>query len=246
MRNDPRPAGKVGLYSKRQFVARLCTALGVLGLAFVGIAYLDSAVQSHAAIAAFQQALAETPSSPEFSPGAIAPDQSLWSDSAKTRYEKVRDAKGVPLALLRIGRLNLVAPVFLGTDPITLNRGVGVIDGTARPGEAGNIGLSGHRDSFFRPLKDIVVGDSIELQTLNGVQRFQVSEMRVVDPLDVSVIKPTGTTVLTLITCYPFYFVGSAPDRYVVRATLVEGDAAGTQPQFPAASGAVRKVKEEG
>jgi sortase A len=220
--------------------------LGVLGLAFVGVAYLDSAVESHAAIAAFQQALAETPSSSEFKPGAIAPDQSLWSDSAKAKYEKARDAKGVPLALLRIGRLNLVAPVFPGTDAVTLNRGVGVVDGTARPGEAGNIALSAHRDSFFRPLKDIAVGDSIELQTLNGVQRFQVADMRVVDPLDVSVIEPTKATVLTLITCYPFYYVGSAPDRYVVRATLVEGGAAGAQSQLSATSETVRKVKEEG
>jgi sortase A len=110
----------------------------------------------------------------------------------------------------------------MGTNRTTLNRGVGVVDNTAAPGEPGNVALSAHRDSFFRPLKDIVIGDTIELQTLQGIQQFQVSDITIVDPTDISVLEPTERSILTLITCYPFYFVGYAPDRYIVRAELIE------------------------
>jgi len=92
------------------------------------------------------------------------------------------------------------------------------------PGEAGNVALSAHRDSFFRSLKDIAVGDVIELQTLRGILNFQVSDISIVDPLDISVLDPADESILTLITCYPFYYVGFAPDRYIVRAKLVQGD----------------------
>jgi sortase A len=187
------------------------------------------------AIAAFQQAVAQAAPAQGLGSEAFSPDQSLWSDSARAKYEKSAKAAGVPLALLKIERLNLVAPVFPGTDAVTLNRGLGVVEGTALPGEAGNVALSGHRDSFFRPLKDIAVGDSIELQTRKGVQHFRVADIRIVDPLDISVLDRTDATVLTLITCYPFYYVGYAPDRYVVRATLVQGDPAGQQAGHPAA-----------
>lgn len=194
--------------------------LGLLGLAVVGAAYADSALSSRAAIAAFEAGAAETAPA-EFASEAFAPDQSLWSESARADYAKSADAGGFPLALLKIERLGLVAPVFVGTDAITLNRGVGAVEGTALPGEAGNVALSAHRDSFFRVLKDIAVGDVIELQTRGGVQYFSVAEMRIVDPLDVSVLDPSDEAILTLITCHPFYYVGHAPDRYVVRATLL-------------------------
>lgn len=223
------------MHPQRQAIARVCTALGFVGLAFVVLAYFDGAIRSRMAVAAFQQAVAQAAPGREFNSEAPAPDQSQWSDSARAKYAKSAKAAGVPLALLKIARLNLVAPVFPGTDAITLNRGLGVVEGTALPGQAGNVALSGHRDSFFRPLKDIVVGDSIELQTPTGAQRFQVEDIRIVDPLDVSVLEPTDSTVLTLITCYPFYYVGFAPDRYVVRATLVQGRVTGQQLRDPAA-----------
>ena len=108
--------------------------------------------------------------------------------------------------------------VFVGTDQHTLNHGAGIIDGTALPGATGNTVISAHRDSFFRPLKDIEVGDVIELRALDGVQHFQVGEIFVTDPLDVSVLEPAEGRMLTLITCYPFGYVGFAPDRLIVRA----------------------------
>lgn len=197
--------------------------LGLLGLSMVGAAYLHSAVGSQLAVTAFKQAVAaESQQAQGISLANFSLDQSLWSDSARANYEKAKNNGSMPLALLKIGRLNLEAPVFANTDRITLNRGIGVIEGTAMPGEVGNIAMSAHRDSFFRPLKDIVIGDSVELHTLDAVQRFRVSEIRIVDPMDLSVLEPTETTVLTLITCYPFYFVGYAPDRFIVHATPVD------------------------
>jgi len=211
-------------------------ALGFFGLAVVGVAYADGAAQSRAAITAFERAAAQTAPA-EFGSEALTPDQSLWSETARLKYAATEKAEGVPLALLKIERLDLVAPVFPGTDAITLNRGVGLVEGTALPGETGNVALSGHRDSFFRPLKDIAIGDSIELRTRHGVQHFRVAEIRIVDPLDVSVLDSSDATILTLITCYPFYYVGYAPDRYVVRATLVQAGSAEERPHPPAALG---------
>ena len=108
-----------------------------------------------------------------------------------------------------------------GTDDRTLDRAVGHIEGTAQPGTDGNSGIAGHRDGFFRGLKDITPGDVIELDTIQGKDVYRVERTWVVNPEDVSVLDPTSTRALTLVTCYPFYFVGSAPRRFIVRAVLV-------------------------
>ncbi|MGI9287619.1 MAG: class D sortase [Pseudomonadales bacterium] len=142
----------------------------------------------------------------------------LKETAAKGIPQNSRATDGHPIALLSIARLNLEVPVFVGTDQRTLNHGAGVIDGTALPGHDGNTAISAHRDSFFRPLKDIEIGDVIELRASSGLQRFQVSEVFITDPLDVSVLDPADGQMLTLITCYPFYYVGFAPDRFIVRA----------------------------
>ena len=170
------------------------TLAGVLCIGFVLLVYVDRAL------------------------AVAAPEQSLWSQRAKAAYAAAIGGAPAPLAELSIERLKLRVPVFLGTDALTLNRGAGVVNGTARPGARGNIAVSAHRDGFFRALKDVVVGDVIDLTSPNGVQRFRVSEIIIVDPLDVSVLDPTDVSMLTLITCYPFYYVGFAPDRFVVRA----------------------------
>ena len=105
-----------------------------------------------------------------------------------------------------------------GTDEFTLNRAVGHIGDTALPGADGNTGIAGHRDGFFRGLKDIGPGDAIEVETLRGREVYRVERTWVVDPEDVSVLEPTPGRSLTLVTCYPFYHVGPAPQRYIVRA----------------------------
>ena len=99
------------------------------------------------------------------------------------------------------------------TDDRTLNRGVGRIIGTARLGKAGNIWIAGHRDGFFRGLKDIAPGDTMELMMLNRTDQYVVKNVQITSPEDVSVLQPTSFYSLTLVTCYPFYFVGSAPQR---------------------------------
>ena len=101
-----------------------------------------------------------------------------------------------------------------------MNRGVGQIAGTSLPGHGGNIGIAGHRDGFFRKLKDIRTGDSIELVTISGTDVFVVDQIRITSPTDVSVLRPRAKHSLTLVTCYPFYFVGPAPRRYIVEASL--------------------------
>jgi sortase A len=146
-------------------------------------------------------------------------DTSLWAPTRIREYEEsLRQKVSDPIAVLRISKLGIEVPVFSGTDDYALNRGVGWIEGTVRPGEEGNSGIAGHRDGFFRPLKDIAKGDGIELLTLAGSRMYQVEEIQIVDPNDVQVLDPTPQAALTLVSCYPFYFVGSAPKRFIVRA----------------------------
>jgi sortase A len=120
--------------------------------------------------------------------------------------------------VLRIPRIGVEAPLLEGTDDWTLNRGVGHIEDTAAPGAAGNVGIAGHRDGFFRALKDVNEGDLLEIETRAGVAHYRIERTWIVAPDDVSVLDPTAVPSVTLVTCYPFYFVGSAPQRFIVRA----------------------------
>jgi sortase A len=122
---------------------------------------------------------------------------------------------------IEIPRLGLSAMVMEGTGRTTLRRAVGHIPGTALPGQPGNVGISGHRDTFFRPLRNIRRNDIITLTTLRAEYRYRVVSTRIVSPHEVAVLGPAANEVLTLITCYPFYFVGSAPSRFIVRAERV-------------------------
>lgn len=150
---------------------------------------------------------------------AAEPDTSLWSEPRVRAWRAtLADPQRVPLGVMRVTRLHIEAPVLEGTDDWTLNRGVGHIADTAAPGGPGNIGIAGHRDGFFRALKDIVVGDVVELDTLSEITLYRVERIWIVAPDDVSVLDPTSSASVTLVTCYPFYFVGSAPQRYIVRA----------------------------
>ena len=150
------------------------------------------------------------------------PDQSLWSPERVKAWEEARKRNSPdPLGVLHIPRLKVVAPVLPGTDDWTLNRGVGHIDDTALPGSTGNIGIASHRDSYFRARKDIVNGDVITIETVRGADTYRVARIWIVDPEDVSVIDPTEAPSVTLVTCYPFYFIGPAPRRFIVRAVRV-------------------------
>ncbi len=148
-------------------------------------------------------------------------DTSLWSDKRIRAYnESLSHAFGAPLAVLSIPKIHLEVPVFEGTDDVTLDRGAGRITGTAHPGQPGNLGIAGHRDGFFRGLKDVTQGDEIKLALPEGEATYVIDEITVVTPQDVSVLQPRPNSSITLVTCFPFYFVGSAPERYIVSASL--------------------------
>jgi sortase A len=137
-----------------------------------------------------------------------------------TRHPTVIGAGGM-VGRIQIPRLHLSAIVMEGTDRRTLSRAVGHIRGTALPGGPGNVGLAGHRDSFFRSLKDVRQHDVITFRTPGEDLQYLVESMRIVDPTDVSVLGQSSDEVLTLVTCYPFYFSGPAPNRFIVRALRI-------------------------
>ena len=122
---------------------------------------------------------------------------------------------------IEVQRLGVSVVVAEGTEKPTLRHAAGHIVGTGFPGAIGNIGIAAHRDTFFRPLRNIQRDDIITLTTLRGEYRYKVVSTKIVDPYDVAVLNPDGTEILTLVTCYPFYFVGSAPNRFIVRAARV-------------------------
>jgi sortase A len=130
--------------------------------------------------------------------------------------------EGAGIAEMRIGRLGLSVVVVQGESEAILQRAVGHLARTALPGDEGNVVLAGHRDTFFRPLKDILEGDRITLQTPERAFEYVVEWTSIVKPTDVGVIEPSGGHTLTLITCFPFYYVGPAPNRFVVVAREIE------------------------
>jgi sortase A len=157
-------------------------------------------------------------------------DLSLWSNKRIKDYlQSLEEVTDTPQAVLRIPKLHLEVPVYEGTEEPVLNRGLGRIIGTAKLGEPGNTGIAGHRDGFFRSLKDIGPGDTLELVLPHRTDHYLVTKIIITNPDDVSVLEPSSAASLTLVTCYPFYYVGSAPQRYIVQAffeepSLLSGD----------------------
>ena len=151
-------------------------------------------------------------------------DRLLRDQRAASESTPAAVADGL-IGRIEIPRLLLSAVVIEGTDKTTLRRAVGHIPGTALPGQPGNVGLTGHRDTFFRPLKDLRIKDEVQLSTLKGNFEYEVESLRVVEPDNVGVLAPSGENVLTMVTCYPFYYVGPAPKRWIVRANQVSPQA---------------------
>jgi sortase A len=148
-------------------------------------------------------------------------DFSLWDSKRIQAYKAALIKKfDPPLAVLKIDRIGLVVSVYEGADDLTLDRGAGHIPDTSPIGAAGNIGIAGHRDGFFRGLKDISVGEDIQLMTAESTYTYTINEILIVKPEDLWVLDPNQKPTLTLVTCYPFYFVGHAPQRYIVKAVL--------------------------
>jgi len=147
------------------------------------------------------------------------PDYSLWNKARIGHYEdSLKIESAPPLGILTINKINLQVPIYNGTDDVTLDRGAGRIKGMAKMDEDGNLGISGHRDGFFRGMKDVKVGDDIDIQTTLGTENYEVTSIIIIPKEDASVLAPTTEKKLTIVTCYPFYFVGHAPKRLIVTA----------------------------
>lgn len=181
--------------------------LGGICVSIFLYAQLASGASQRKAIDAFRERTADV-------------DQTLWSQSRIDHYDRAvaADLEVTALGILSIPAIELEVAIFDGTSPRVLNIGIGRVAGTATIDEMSNLALAGHRDGFFRGLKDLAVGDELVVEGLQQTVRYVVSDIFVVDPEDVSVLDRTDERMLTLITCYPFYFVGHAPQRFIVRA----------------------------
>jgi sortase A len=176
-------------------------------LGYCGYVLADAGIFQYGESRGFERQLHDKRALPNSSPGLLAV------------------ATGGLIGRLEIPRLGLSVMVIEGEDKTTLRRAAGHVPGTPLPGQAGNVGITGHRDTFFRPLRNIRYNDIITLITLQGKYRYRVVSTRVVSPDDIGVLDSTQDEILTLVTCHPFYFVGPAPNRFIVRAERVTGAA---------------------
>ena len=210
-------------------IERLLLTAGLVLILVYVCNLIYAAVISQAELWSFSQLKAGSPAV-KYQEDRHAPDFAFWDEKRVAPYKHALAARmGAPLAVLSIPRLGLDVPVFEGTDGPTLSRGAGRIAGTAQPGELGNIGIAAHRDGFFRSLKDIHMGDRIELAQLRHQFIYTVDNIMVVDPSDTTLLKARARPSLTLVTCYPFYFVGDAPRRYIVQASLANSERANSE-----------------
>jgi sortase A len=200
------------------------TLHGRVGQAYAAWSF-DRALEGRPATAAgFLAHVAGTPPDGLLSSRVDETTREDWSAERVRAFEDAEAAAGrkAPLGRLEIPSLDLAVMVLDGTDESTLNRAVGWIEGTAMPGELGNVGIAGHRDGWFRALRRVLPGEEIVLRTLDGRYRYRIEEIEIVGPGDTHVLDPGDEARLTLVTCYPFYWLGNAPQRYIVKAELMD------------------------
>src|SRR5271163_3408697 len=224
-KKEPRSMEKRAFPIQR-VLANLLLVLGLTLLVLYGSARIRGLLMSQAAVKQFEeQKRSASTNRADSEPGekTSPPDFLWWSENRIRAYQSsLGEHLAPPSAVLRIPKIRLEVPVLEGTDDLTLNRGVGRIQGTARVGEDGNIGIAGHRDGFFRGLKNIQVGDKLQMEALDGTMTYEVDQIKIVKPSDVEVLDRRSKPSLTLVTCYPFYFIGSAPERYIVHASRID------------------------
>lgn len=200
-------------------IEALAWTAGIVCLAYVGVRHVDGVNGNRESMRRFT----ELQRTEHRARGSV--DLTLWSPARIQAWQSTeRLTSPTPLAILRIPRIRLDVALLEGTDDVTLNRAVGHIEDTALPGDDGNVGIAGHRDGFFRGLMNVAPGDAIELETVHGTENYRIERTWIVSPDDISVLDPTPERTLTLVTCYPFYFVGPAPQRYIVRAVRSDTD----------------------
>jgi len=183
--------------------------MGVLALGYSGFVTLDAKLYQAQQIRGFEQQLSSVQPTIAGGGGVGGPPIAAIPSGSIGRIE--------------ISRIGIDAMISEGIDERTLRQAVGHIPGTPLPGQAGNAAIAGHRDTFFRPLRNVRHDDEITLTTLQGSYRYLVDTTQIVPPEDIHVLENSSDTTLTLVTCYPFYFVGPAPKRFIVRAHRVPG-----------------------
>jgi sortase A len=199
-------------------------AFGILTLSYVGFVLLDARLYQAYQMWRFEKAVTRigpsigTSLHPSLLPAVVA-------EASRTRAPNLNLAvrEGSPVGRIEISTIGLQAMILEGIDDGTLRRAVGHIPGTPLPGQQGNVAIAGHRDTFFRALRNIRKDDEITLATLSGSYCYRVDSIRVVSPEDIEVLDDSDGAILTLVTCYPFSFVGSAPKRFIVRAHRIHG-----------------------
>lgn len=206
-------------------LANLLIAAGiVLCAAYLGSRAYSAITSRLLLLGAQQTTEAATPSQPATAPAATPPPAMSFKDWSAKRIAAYRKSltsfAGTAVAVLTIPRIGLEVPVLTGTADATLDRGAGTIEGTPEPGGEGNAGIAGHRDGFFRALKDIKTGDKVLVTKGGAVHPYVVERIIIVNPKDTWVLENRGVPSLTLVTCFPFYGVGPAPQRYIVQAVL--------------------------
>lgn len=190
------------------WIQRLLLVIGFALLGYVAAEWLSSRIRQAQGNRELDRILTYRPAPGKTAPAPITP--------APVPIAPVPD--GGLIGRMEIPKLHLSAVVFQGTGNSVLNDGVGHLDGTALPGQPGNVVLAAHRDTFFRSLRNIQKGDVVTVTTESGVRTYKVDWTRIVEPTAVEMADPTPKPALTLITCYPFYYVGHAPKRFIVRA----------------------------
>lgn len=206
-----------------EWLEKILLLVGVVCLGIFLWSWLDSRLFEARQNEVLEQTLAEHRALPARSTPASETDALSSFKRANKKAEGPPPAEGELLGRIQIPRIDVTAVVVEGVGKTSLRRAAGHIPGTALPSaDEGNVGIAAHRDSFFRGLKDIQKDDTIELTTLDGTHRYRVEWTKIVKPGDTSVLASTQEPALTLVTCYPFYYVGSAPKRFIVRAQRID------------------------
>lgn len=224
-----------------RWIERLLFLIGIVCLGIWAYAFVDArlyemreerrleeALRQRASVVSQPTRTAAATSTPAAETDALSSFQTEEKDKKETEKESASHREketldeGDLIGRIKIPRIGVSAIVLHGVGKKTLRRGVGHIPGTPLPEHEGNVGLAGHRDSFFRALKDIRKDDTIELTTLDGTFEYKVEWTKIVLPEETYVLADEGAPALTLVTCYPFYYVGSAPKRFIVRAHRID------------------------
>ncbi len=202
-----------------RWLERLLLVIAILSLGYYGYVSAEAALYQRYENRELDAILAAGPVAPA-ADGQVSAGGTAAPNAPAVTRGRPHPAPGTAVGRIEIKRLGISAVVRAGSDARTLRLAVGHIPGTALPGEPGNVGLAAHRDTFFRRLGDIRPDDEILVVMPGETLRYRVDDTNVVEPTDVWVLDPTDRPALTLVTCYPFSFIGSAPQRFIVRAYL--------------------------